>query len=421
MQEAPTPPGASDASGAQCRHFGVCGGCQRQDLPYPEQCARKAAALEALFRDWWKASIPLTPSPVVWHYRNKVDFSFGREYFEQPPPPGTPRRTLLGYRQKGRWFAPLTVHECLIAPEGVDGLLPGVRAWVETSGLSAFRSQRSGSEGHLKILLVREAKRTGDRMVALITHPGVAPTLMEDFAEAVTAHWPARSVVHGVSSAMNDAGLMESVQALRGETHIHEALQVPGRDAPLRFRISPMSFFQTNTLATELLYGAIRAEVQATGAAFLYDLYGGAGGIAFSCADLVEQVLSVESVEAASEDGRHNASINGIENVAFLTADVQRYLGARKIGGGLQPGAAVVVDPPRSGLTPKALRRLSELAPAHIVYVSCKPERFAEELKAFTEHYRVVSLQAFDLFPHTDHVELVARLSRNDAAAPSAG
>jgi len=411
MQEDTT--ALAEGAARLCQHFGVCGGCQHQDIAYARQAARKAESLEALFKTWWPHPIAVAPSPAMWHYRNKVDFSFGLEYFDEPPPPDAPRRTFLGYRQKGRWFGPLEVKECLIAPKGVENLLTGVRAWVAKEGLAAFNTRRRRGQdatGHLKILLVREAQRTGERMAALVTHPGIGD--VSGFAETVAQHWPAHSVVHGISGAMNDAGLMDEVVTLDGAPHIHEELHIAGLAKPLRFRISPMSFFQTNTLATEMLYGAIREEVRATGAPFLYDLYGGSGGIAFACADLADEILSIESIAAATGDGRENAALNGIANVEFLTADVQRYLGARKIGGGLRPDAAVIADPPRSGLTPKALRRLNEMAPEHIVYVSCKPERFAEELEAFSESYRVESMRAFDLFPHTDHVELLARLRK---------
>ena len=406
-------PAIADGDNALCPHFGTCGGCQHQDIDYAAQVAQKAERLQALFRPWWEHPIPVTPSPDAWHYRNKVDFSFGLEYFDEPPPPDAPRRTFLGFRQKGRWFGPLEIQECRIAPPGVEGLLRGTRAWVELQGLTAFNSRRrrgQDASGHLKILLAREAKRTGERMAVLITHPGVGD--VSGFAEVVARHWPAHSVVHGISSAMNDAGLMDEAVTLAGAPYIHEELHIDGLEKPLRFRISPMSFFQVNTRATELLYAAIRKEVGETSAPFLYDLYGGSGGIAFTCADLADEILSVENVEAASEDGRHNAALNGVTNVEFLTADVQRYLGARKIGGGLVPGAAVIADPPRSGMTPKALRCINEMAPEHIVYVSCKPERFAEELETFAENYRVESMQAFDLFPHTEHVEVLARLRR---------
>jgi 23S rRNA (uracil1939-C5)-methyltransferase len=155
----------------------------------------------------------------------------------------------------------------------------------------------------------------------------------------------------------------------------------------------------------------IRAWVKEIGPQVLYDLYGGAGGIAFSCSDQVNEVFSVESVTSATEDGIHNAGLNGIDNVHFTTAKVETHLKTLLEGGGLPADCAAIVDPPRAGMHPKALRRLVELQPANVIYVSCKPSVFATELPAFLDAYHLTCLHAVDLFPHTDHVELMVCLS----------
>ena len=200
---------------------------------------------------------------------------------------------------------------------------------------------------------------------------------------------------------------------LAGDAHITESLQVPDGDGirPLSFRISPLSFFQTNPLATENLYGAIREHVRKLAPPSLYDLYGGAGGIAFSCSDLVDKVWSVEEVAPATEDGIHNAAVNGVSNVEFITAKTETYL-VNQRPDGLAPGATVIVDPPRSALHPKALKRLMEFQPENIIYVSCNPKLLARELAVFSEVYDLASLEAFDLFPHTPHVEALAVLKK---------
>ena len=153
----------------------------------------------------------------------------------------------------------------------------------------------------------------------------------------------------------------------------------------LDFRISPLSFFQTNPLATENLYGAIRRCVAEIAPPSLYDLYGGGGGIAFSCSDLVERIWSVEEVAPATEDGRHNAEVNGVENVEFITAKTEKYLNAQREQGGLAAGATVILDPPRSALHPKVIKRLLEFLPERIVYVSCNPKLLAREMAVFGE------------------------------------
>ncbi|HNT86248.1 MAG TPA: 23S rRNA (uracil(1939)-C(5))-methyltransferase RlmD [Candidatus Hydrogenedentes bacterium] len=396
----------TDRAGGLCPHFGVCGGCTAQDVPYAAQAARKAAMLEALFGECWPFPIPVTPSPAVWHYRNKVDPTFARKRYDAPPPPDFVRETVLGFKQRGRWFAPLAIDECRIGPEGLDRLLAAVRGWAEARGLRAW-DPRTG-EGTLRALLVREGKRTGERMVVLLTRGESFDKA--SFVRVVLDAFPATSVQHGVHRGAADGSLPETVEVLHGPPRIRERLIVPDEAAPreLLFHISPAGFFQTNTLATELLYGKIRATVRAWRPRFLYDLYGGSGGIALACADLVERVYSVESVAQATLDGRDNARANGVANVAFITADTKRYLLDLERSTGLPPESAVVVDPPRAGLQAKVIKRLRALRAPLLVYVSCNPQQLAHELPDLLKVYRLHEVQAVDLFPHTPHVEVVA-------------
>lgn len=393
-----------------CPYFGECGGCQAQDTRYPDQLAAKETTLRDLFAAHWNSPIQVTASPVLWHYRNKVDPVFSRKQYDAPPPKDFHRETVLGFKRKGRWFWTLDIQECRIGPAELPALLQAVRTWQRASGLEAF-DPRTGA-GELQALLVREAKRTGERMVALITRD--VPFDAAPFVEAVREAFHPSSIFRGIYQGTADVATAERLELLYGAPAITERLEVPGETETraISFRISPFSFFQTNTLAAERLYGIIRAWAKETAAATLYDLYGGMGGIAFACADLVPQVYSVENVPAASEDGRFNARQNGIDNVTFITEKVKNYLKARIADGGFGPGAAAVVDPPREGLTPKALRRLVELAPEHVLYVSCNPKILARELDTLTERYRLESLCAVDLFPHTRHVEAVAALVR---------
>lgn len=414
----PTPqharPQTPDAE-RRCLHFGVCGGCAAQDQPYAHQLAAKGEAVRTLLGDAWPHPIPVTPSPDVWHYRNKVDLTFARKYYDAPPPPDFDRETVLGFTRRGRWFQPLEIAECRIGPEGLSALLDAVRGWQRASGEQAFDTRTKA--GRLKVLLVREGKRTGERMVVLLTGPGVGG--LDGFVEAVHSVWPGAAVHHAVSHSHAGAAFAESSTVLAGSAHIEERLRIgEGGETPreLRFRLSPFSFFQTNTRATELLYGHLRARVRAYAPRRLYDLYGGMGSIAFSCADLVDCCESVESVAAASEDGRANAETNGIDNVAFVTAKVKNYLKERELRDmPFEADSLAIVDPPRAGMTPKALRRLVGLAPPVILYVSCKPLVFArDEWPSFAARYALASARVFDLFPHTPHAEVVAELVRRD-------
>lgn len=394
-----------------CVHFGECGGCQHQDLPYQAQLALKQRRLEATFAPFWSEPILVEPSPVIWHYRNKVDFSFGPKQYPEKPPEDFVRETVLGYNKPGKWYWPFDVEECRIAPEGSDALLGAVRDWYRGHDLRAYDSRKNA--GFLRVLLVRDGKRTGQRMVVLITSPGDFPAT--SFVEAVRSVFPADSIWRGTFSRSARVAEAEEMELLYGSETIEEALHIEtdGGTRKLRFRISPFSFFQVNTLAAERLYARIRAWVATAQPAVLYDLYGGSGGIALTCADLVPIVRSVESVTSASVDGEYNARVNGIGNVFFTTERVKNYLLAMQQSGGFEPGAAAIVDPPRSGMVPKALRRLVDLAPDRLLYVSCKPEQTAEELPQLLERYAVTGIAAVDMFPHTGHVEALVSLKRS--------
>lgn len=419
-------------SSRQCLHFGVCGGCAHQDLSYDEQLLEKQKALGTLFAPWWQEAIPVTPSPVRWHYRNKIDPSFAFKWYAEAPPKGFPRETVLGFKEKGKWRCPLELQECLIAPVGVEKLFPAIREWTAAQGLTAYHSRQN--TGYLRHLLIRDGKRSGERMVMLITAPGKLPD-EEGFVEAVQSSFPATSIYHGVFSGRGEVAFAEEAFLLHGKERIEERMAILSEeewspsaltvDTPeaflqqeekdrsfLHFQISPMSFFQTNPLAAERLYGAIRGWCQENPAPFLYDLYGGMGSIALHAADLYPRIISVEEVADASEDGRENTARNGVDHITFVTSTVQDIFKKKPLEGGLQAEADVIVDPPRSGLHPKALKGLVEWAPERLLYVSCNPARLEDEMKVLTEVYRLESLRAFDLFPHTPHVEVMAAFQR---------
>ncbi|MBI2425695.1 MAG: 23S rRNA (uracil(1939)-C(5))-methyltransferase RlmD [Candidatus Hydrogenedentes bacterium] len=393
-----------------CPHFGVCGGCAHQDLDYPAQLAQKAAWMQAWFAPNWNAPVHVMPSPDLWHYRNKVDPAFQPMQYPEPPPKDFDRETVLGFKKKGKWFYPLDIETCLIGPQWLPQTFAAVRDWYREEGSRAWDA-RSG-KGQLRYLLLREGKQTGESMAVLITHSGGVNTA--SFVDALNGVQAFTSVFHGLYDGKADVARADRLELLQGNSAITETLRI-GEGAGARtlaFRISPFSFFQTNTLATEKLYSAIRNWVALAPTPFLYDLYGGAGGIAFSCADLAEEIVSVEEVAEATEDGRYNAGVNGIANVKFVTAKTERFLLNERDAGAFRSGATVILDPPRSALHPKVIKRLLELLPPRIGYISCNPKLLARELAAFSEAYTIESLQAFDLFPHTPHVEAFATLVR---------
>ena len=395
----------------RCAYFGDCGGCQIQHIPYPAQLERKQAALGELFAEFWDKPIPVHGSPIEWHYRNKIDMNFARMQYDEKPPDDFVRDTVLGFNKRGKWYFPLDIDACHIGPESSTPLTGAVRDWYKAQGLHAV--DRRTQEGLLQVLLMRESKRTGEGMVVLITSDGDIDH--DSFVETVRNAYPAvASIYRGIYRGSARGAFADELELLWGKPDTNEELHIADGDdtRQLTFRISPFSFFQTNTLGAEILYGLIRDWVKEVAPTILYDLYGGAGGIAFTCSDLVDLVRSVEVVESATSDGEYNAQVNGIDNVFFTTQKIRGYLQDVNNQGGMEPNCAVVVDPPREGMTPKPLKRLIQANPPQILYISCKPSEFAKELPEFMENYTIDSMQAVDLFPHTEHVELVTALSR---------
>lgn len=392
----------------RCTYFGACGGCQMQDRPYEEQLLIKEARLQELVGKFWECPIPVHGSPIQWNYRNKTDMNWALKQYDEKPPDDFVRDTVLGFNKKSKWYFPLDIEECNIAPESSTKLTRAMRAWAKKHDYRAV--DRRGENGALRILLHRESRRTGEGMVVLITSE--CDLDEQSFVDAVLSVYPATSIYWSIYRGSARGAFADEEKLLHGSPTIDEVLQIPDGDRirELRFRISPFSFFQTNTLGTEVLYGLIRDWVKKVNPSILYDLYGGAGGIAFSCSDLVDLVRSVEVVESATSDGEHNAKVNNINNVFFTTDKIRSYLQQVNEQGGMEPNSAAIVDPPREGMTPKPLTRLIKATPPHILYISCKPSVFAEELEEFTQRYRITSMQAVDLFPHTDHVELITAM-----------
>lgn len=395
---APSAPPPEALVKPRCRHFGDCGGCRIQDLAYDAQRAKKGAELQRLFEPrGWTQTIPVHASPETFFYRNKMEFSF-QDVF--PPPPPGEDRVLLGLKRKNRWDKVMTLQECfLLSPESNE-LLAGVHGWARRENLDPFNLHKH--TGFLRHLVVREGKNTGERLVMLVTSPGAFPA--KSFVEAVRACYPATTILRGINGGKSDTAQSQNVELLHGPGFIHDSLL--GK----RFRVSPYSFMQTNTRGAELLYGLLVEWLQDLGAKNLLDLYSGCGGIALSAASSCEQVMGVEVVESAVTDARHNAELNGVRNAQFLAAKVEEFL----------PGLAaqgidvdtVVTDPSRAGLHPAAVKALKELAPKHVLYVSCNPKSQCEDIGRLQEIYDLLRVEAVDLFPHTDHVESVALLRR---------
>lgn len=374
---------------ARCSHFGVCGGCQSQDISYDQQLIEKHRMLKEALGNISYEVEPFVPSPDVWFYRNKMEFVFSQKDGE----------ALLGLHERGHWDRVVNVEQCFLLSERTNRILEAVRAFAKSHGLSAYDGK--SHKGFLRHLVIREGKNTQDLMVHLVTAPGQLPGDLQAFtSEILRVASPLTSLLWSTSEKKADVAIGQKTQILYGEPHITETLM------GLSFRISPYSFFQTNSRAAELLYKELIGHLEEGGA--LVDLYSGSGGISLCAASRVHRVFGIESEPSAVEDSVENARQNRIRNVEFICKDAGKallqFLGKRI------PIKQVVCDPPRAGLGPKVISKIAALSPRRILYVSCNPKALATDLALLAPRYAPVFVKPFDLFPHTSHVEALVVL-----------
>jgi 23S rRNA (uracil1939-C5)-methyltransferase len=388
----------TESAVARCRHFGTCGGCSLQDRAYEAQLSYKKEKVAAALK-----GVPGLPplsvvgSPRIWNYRNKMEFSFGDVF-----PPVAGQWLKLGMKPKGRWYEILDLQECFLPSPEAAPLLAAVRAWAESEKVTPYNSHKK--EGQLRHLVLREAKNRDERMVILVTTTGEIPK--DSFVAAVKSVYPATTILVGRNAKASDTAISDSLEILTGPGCVTETLIFP--DGKVDYRISPQSFFQTNTLGTQVLYGLLREWTRELSAKLMLDLYCGGGGIALCLAGAADKVIGVESNLAAVADAKTNATLNGLTNLDFYGAATEFILPSLLDMG---PQAAVV-DPPRAGLHANAAKALVAMPPPVLFYVSCNPEALARDLLLLGERYAVERLVCVDLFPHTEHVETVAWLSR---------
>ncbi|HET9950550.1 MAG TPA: 23S rRNA (uracil(1939)-C(5))-methyltransferase RlmD [Candidatus Eisenbacteria bacterium] len=375
-----------------CAHVGVCGGCRFQDLAYSEQllhkerqvadCLKHLGGLDATMR-------PIVPAERTFGYRNKMEYSFGRD------PGGA---LTLGLHRRGLFDRPFDLERCHIASETSSALVAFVREKARAAGLPSYDTRRR--EGLLRFLVVREGMRTGQVMVNLVAsdeHP-----LFDGWAGEIRARFPSvRSVLLNTTRRLSSVASGDVERVLSGTDRIEETLE------GLTFEISSASFFQTNTEQAERLLETALEGLALSGSERVLDLYSGTGTFTLPIAKRAREVVGVESNEAAVRDAERNAARNGIANVRFVTGEAERH----------DPDGftadAILVDPPRVGLHAHAVKRLVQSGAPRLVYVSCNPSTLGRDLALLCdERYRLEWVRPVDMFPHTAHIECVAALSR---------
>jgi 23S rRNA (uracil1939-C5)-methyltransferase len=396
-------PGATRVD-APCQHYPACGGCRFQDLAYDAQLAAKQAwVADSLRRIGGLAEPPLEPilaAESPFHYRNKLEYSFT----------ATPAGPALGFHRAGRWDEVLDLEQCWLTTDLGNAIREAVTGWARQQGLHAY--DQAEHMGYLRHLVVREGRNTGQALVVLVTAPGGLRG-GDELVETLRAFPEVRSIHWAVNETPAEVTNLPS-QLLWGDDAIEEEL------LGLRFRVRPNAFLQTNTAMAERIYELAIELADLTGNETVYDLYCGIGTIGLCMASRALTVWGIEVSEESVACALENAELNGIANAAFYAGEVGDAVEELQSRAG-QPDV-VVVDPPRAGLSGKALRRLARLGAPRIVYVSCNPTTLAGNVKELTGDwgYRLERARPVDMFPHTPHVETVALLTRESKVAAAA-
>jgi 23S rRNA (uracil1939-C5)-methyltransferase len=401
----------------RCSHFGTCGGCLWQNLPYHVQLEVKRdlvreclAHLADIQED---LVLPTLASPGEYFYRNKMEFSFSNRRWLGPDElstlnPGKPRDFALGLHVLGLYDKVLDVDECHLQNPSAVPILGEVRRFALASGLPPYNTKTHS--GFWRFLVIRDSKVHGSILVEVITAPHRdGASLVARLGAVLQDRFPdVTTVVHGVSAKKAQIASADSRDLLFGPGYIEEHV------GDLRFRISPGSFFQTNTQAARILMDQVAEAVGNGETRVVWDLYCGTGALALRLAKTAARVIGFEIVPEAIADAHVNAGLNGVDNCEFVLGDMRTLLARSEslVDRYGSPGV-VVTDPPRAGMHPVVVQRLAELGPPRIVYVSCNPATLARDLKILLERYRPLRIQPVDLFPHTAHIEAVAVLEKN--------
>ena len=393
-----------------CEHFGVCGGCKWQHLPYEYQleCKRQQVvdALERIAKVELPQVNDILGSAHTVHYRNKLEYTFSNKMwltFEQMQSGEEfTDRNALGFHIPGAFDKVLDIKRCLLQDEISNELRLFIREYTLSKGYSFY--DLKAQQGLMRTLMVRTAS-TGELMLIVVFGEDNAEAI-EDVMSAIAERFPQiTSLLYVVNLKVNDTIGDQVVNLYRGRDYIEEEME------GLRFRIGPKSFYQTNSLQAYNLYKVARSFARLSGDECVYDLYTGTGTIANFVARQARKVVGIEYVPEAIADAKLNSQVNGIENTTFFAGDMKDVLTTEFIAEHGRPDV-MIVDPPRAGMHGDVVNVILEAEPQRIVYVSCNPATQARDIALLDAKYRVTAVQPVDMFPHTHHVENVVALEK---------
>lgn len=371
-----------------CIHKDICGGCVYQGLTYERELEYKKEQIKKLFESHDIEIEEIIGSPDFKAYRNKMEYTFGDEYKGS--------KLALGMHRKNRFYEVINNTSCEIAHQDFNIIQEAVREYFSDSEYT-FVNKRT-HEGHLRHLVVRRSK-LGEILINLVmtTQKELDKESFVDFLLGLELEGEIKSVFLTLNDSLADAVIPEKVEHLYGEDHIMEEIH------GLKFKITPFSFFQTNTKSAERLYETGISMLEDIDNKVVFDLYSGTGTISQIIAQIAKKVIGIEIVEEAVESAKENAKINGLDNVEFIAEDV--LTAVEKLD--VKPNV-IILDPPRDGIHPKAIDKIIDFAPEEFLYISCNPKTQVENLNRFRERgYEIKKAVMVDQFPRTAHVESI--------------
>ena len=382
---------------AECSYFGTCGGCSAQELAYPDQIKMKHDQVMELlnhagvndFED-----LGVLGSPEDFEYRNKMEFSFGDAEKDGP--------MTLGMHRKHSTYDVITVDGCKLVDPDFSSILMYVLNYCKEKELPYYKKLQH--IGFMRYLVIRKSKTNGEILVNIVTSSQIDfdfTPLAKELSE-LSLKGKIAGVIHTLTDNLADAIKPEKVTLLYGKEEITETI------LGLQFRISPFSFFQTNTKGAEVLYKNALNLIEDMNNKTVFDLYCGTGTITQIMATRAKKVYGIEIVEEAVEKAKENAKLNGLDNCEFIAGDVLVKVDQLK-----EKPDIIVLDPPRDGIHPKAIQKIINFGARELLYISCKPTSLARDLPILEEAgYKVEKVQCVDMFPQTPHVETVVKLSK---------
>jgi len=399
----------------RCIHFGVCGGCKWQHLPYPLQLKYKEKQVRDNLQRIGKIDLPdidpIIGSPEIYLYRNKLEFTFSdkRWLTDEEIRSGNEfgKEDALGFHIPGLFDKVLDIQECHLQPDPSNQIRNSVREYAISNKLEFFDLREQN--GFLRNMIVRNNLQGDVMVIVVFFHEDIEKR--EGLLDHIAASFPqVTSLMYVINSKKNDSLGDQEPLLYKGEDHLYESM------GGLKFRIGPKSFYQTNTKQATELYNTALSFAGLKGDEVVYDLYTGTGTIANFVAPHAAKVIGIEYVEEAINDARINSEINNIKNAFFFAGDMKDVLSAGFISENGRPDV-IITDPPRAGMHEDVIKVIMAAGAERIVYVSCNPATQARDINLLSDKYELMRVQPVDMFPHTHHVENVVLLTRKAVQA----